>query len=180
MLNFESFEKSINEKKSDTYEYGCAMVYFDYPGMNKIQDAIDPDHLYEEEGDRSYGLEDEPHVTLLYGIHSDEVDEADVMRITAQQIPAMVLTNASAFENGKFDVLKFDVDCEKLHEINAELCKLPHTTNFPDYHPHATIAYLKPGMAEKYIEQFKNIKEEVKPTHIVYSKPDGTKVKKSL
>lgn len=79
------------------------------------------------------------------------------------------------------DVLKFDVkDCDHLHEINAELRKKPHTSNFPDYHPHATIAYLKPGTAKSYVEKHKDVSETVKPTEIVYSKADGTKRRKSL
>ena len=41
---------------------GCAMLYFDFPDMEKIHDMIDDDDLYEEEG---FGLEEETHLTLL-------------------------------------------------------------------------------------------------------------------
>jgi 2'-5' RNA ligase len=180
MLDYKSFSDSLNEKKGDTYESGCAMVYFDCPEIFKIQDDINPDDLYEEEGDRTYGVENEPHVTLLFGIHDNEVDENEVMKIAAQEMPNILLHNISAFENDKFDVLKFNAKCEKLHEINAELCKLPHTNSFPDYHPHATIAYLKSGSAKKYIDKMKDYQVEVKPSQIVYSKADGTKIKKDL
>jgi len=179
MLKFKDW-KSLDEKKGDSYEFGCSMVYFDAPIIKEIQESIDPKDLYEEEGDRSFGLEDEHHTTLLYGIHDNEVDENEVMTISAQIIPPLVLTNASAFENEKYDVLKFDVNCEKLHEINKELRKLPHTNGFPDYHPHATIAYLQPGTAKKYVEKYKDIKETVTPKEIVYSKPSGEKIRKSL
>lgn len=179
MLKFKDW-KSLDEKKGDSYEFGCSMVYFDFPRMLKIQDGINPDDLYEEEGDRTFGIENEPHVTLLYGIHDNEVDENEVMTISSQDIPPIVLTNASAFENEKYDVLKFDVECDKLHEINKELRKLPHTNGFPDYHPHVTIAYLKPGAAKKYVEKYKDIKETVTPKEIVYSKPSGEKIRKSL
>jgi 2'-5' RNA ligase len=174
-----TYNDFITEEKKEKYEYGCAMIYFDSPLTKKLQEEIDENDLYTEEGDRSFGFEKEPHVTLLYGLH-DDVDENDVMRICADEIPPLVLANASAFENEKFDVLKFDVDSEKLHEINAKLCELPHTTDFPDYHPHSTIAYLKPGTAKKYIETMKEQRSEVKPSQIVYSKADGTKIKKDL
>jgi hypothetical protein len=60
--------------------------------------------------------------------------------------------------------------------VNAELAKLPHTTNFPDYHPHATIGYLKPGTGKKYVELFKDKQYEVVPEKIVYSKPGGERL----
>jgi 2'-5' RNA ligase len=86
---------------------------------------------------------------------------------------------ASLFENEQYDVLKFDVQNSALYEINAKLCELPHTTNFPDYHPHATIGYLKPGAGKKYVEKFKNKEYEVTPNRIVYSKPNGGRIEES-
>jgi 2'-5' RNA ligase len=173
---FESFESSrdqqLNEKK---YEYGCSMIFFDMPEMYKIQDSIDPNDLHEN------GFEDEPHITLLYGLHSEEIEDSKVMDASSLPIQKIKLTKISAFENDDFDVLKFDVDCPEIHEINKELTKLPHTTNFPDYHPHSTIAYLKPGMAKKYIDKLKNVSAiEVNPSKIVYSKPDGERITKSI
>jgi 2'-5' RNA ligase len=67
-----------------------------------------------------------------------------------------------------------------LHEINKELSELPHTTNFPDYHPHATVAYLKKGKAADYIKQLEDISFDVTPSKIVYSKPDGSKTEQPL
>ncbi len=53
--------------------------------------------------------------------------------------------------------------------------KLPHTTDYPDYHPHTTIAYVKPGEGKKYVGKIdKPIM--VKPNKIVYSKADGSKI----
>lgn len=175
MLNYNEFTNTPKlEEKSNTYDFGCSMVYFDCPGLAKIQQKLNPDDLYVEDGDQ-YGVETDHHVTLLYGLHSNEIQESDVMRISANQIPAIRLANASIFESEKYDVLKFDADCPRLHEINKELSKLPHTTNFPDYHPHATVAYLKKGKAANYIKQLEDVSFEVKPSKIVYSKPDGSK-----
>lgn len=173
---FESF--SIQEKK--TYEYGCVMLYFDFPYMFKIQDGINPSHLYEEDKDSSYGLEAEPHCTLLYGLHEEVTDEMVENIARNYAFGNCTIKNASLFENEKFDVLKFDVEGDNLHDCNKELCKLPHTTNFPDYHPHMTIAYIKPGMGKKYAEMFNNQYHELKPKYIVYSKPDGSKTQIEL
>jgi hypothetical protein len=180
-----TFEQFINEKKKELYEYGCVMLYFDFPELNKISSVIEEDDIYTVEGDRSYGIEDEPHVTLLYGLHQ-EVKDSEVFNIIENyNITDLKLYNISAFKNDKFDVLKFDVGYSVkggsfLQKINKDLSALPHTTDYPDYHPHSTIAYLKKGMSDKYINMFKDIEYVINPKYTVYSKPDGTKVKKSI
>lgn len=169
----------LKENTQSKYEFGCVMLYFNFPELNKIQDTIDPDDIYEEEGDKNYGLEDEPHCTLLYGLHPevtlDQVKEV-VSKYKFGPKP-LTIHNVSIFKNDKYDVLKFDVKGEILHEINDDLKQFPYTSDYPDYHPHLTIGYLKPGMGEKYIKQFKDIEFELKPESIVYSQPNGEKDK---
>jgi 2'-5' RNA ligase len=170
----------ITEKKEEKYEYGCAMLYFDFPEINKVHEAIDPNDLYEEEEDRTYGIEEEPHTTLLYGLH-EEVSTEDVKTIVDKfEFGTCKIYNASLFENEKYDVLKFDVKGENLKECNKELSKLPHTTNFPDYHPHMTIAYLKPGKGKKYTEILKDQEFELMPTYAIYSTPSGEQIEIKL
>ena len=167
----------LAEKKQDTYEFGCVMLYFSFPEINKIHDAINPQDLYEEEEDSTYGLEDEPHTTLLYGIHAGiplEVIEGIVDRYTFSKCN---IGNASLFTNDKYDVLKFDVTGKNLHECNSALRELPHTSTFPDYHPHLTIGYLKPGMGKKYVEIMKRLTFTLIPQYGVYSMPTGEKEK---
>lgn len=171
----------IKESKDQTYNYGCSMVYFDFPKMNEIHSMIEDEDIYTEDGN-SHGLETEPHATLLYGLHSDEIEDNDVLHASTKLgIPSeLKLHNASCFNNDKYDVLKFDVDDDHLHKINGELTKLPHTTDYPDYHPHSTIAYLKKGTGEKYTNKLKDAWYSVNPSKIVYSKPDGSKIEKSI
>ena len=167
------------KESTGTYDYGCAMLYFSLPEVFKIQDAINPEHLYVEDSNGGYGLEDEPHTTFLYGLH-DSVSVDDVKGILGNfGYGECKAFNPSLFENEKFDVLKFDVNGPSLHETNAELSKLPHTTSYPDYHPHLTIAYLKPGYGKKYADMLKKVKTELKcvPQYAVYSEPNGTKTK---
>jgi 2'-5' RNA ligase len=178
--SFKQFISSLLEKKGDSHSYGCAMVYFDFPEMTSIHRSIDPDDVYTETGDRSFGLEDEPHTTLLYGLHSNEIPDEQVMEICkSEPISEIKLSNPSLFENEQYDVLKFDATCESLNSINSKLSELPHTTNFPDYHPHATIGYLKPGTGKKYADLFAGKEFMVVPTKIVYSKPDGNRIEES-
>jgi hypothetical protein len=175
-MKIKLFEEFITEKSGDSYSSGCVMLYFDFPMMLRIHDGIDPNDLYEEEGDRTFGLEDEPHVTLLYGLE-DSVTPEQVKKILDKfNFSKCKLHNASLFEND-YDVLKFDVEGDNLHEANEALRELPYNNSFPDYHPHCTIAYLKKGTGQKYCNRMKGHEHELTPTHAVFSQPDGTKTK---
>ena len=171
-----TFEQFINEFGSlvneEKYQYGCAMLQFDFPNIKTFHDQIEEDDL------AGKGLEDEPHVTLLYGLHSDEIKENEVIDVCQSiKIGSMHLHNISLFENDNYDVIKFDVRSNFLHKINEKLTDFPHTTDFPDYHAHCTIAYVKSGKGKKYVELFGKRSFEVYPTRFVYSKPDGSEVK---
>ncbi len=176
MERIKTFERFILEKSGDTYDSGCVMLYFNFPEINKIHDTINPSDLYEENGDRSYGIEDEPHCTLLYGLKPDvSLDEVTSI-VNRFKFGECKIHNASLFENA-YDVLKFDVDADLLHDCNAALSKLPHTSTFPDYHPHLTIAYLKKGMGKKYCDMLNDVSFILNPSYVVYSEADGTKTK---
>lgn len=169
----------IKENSDSTYDYGCAMIYFSFPEISKIHNMIDTNDIYTEDGDNTYGLEDEPHTTLLYGLHK-EVGTNDVENITDKYTYyTCKIYNPSLFENEKYDVLKFDVSGDNLKETNSDLTKLPHTTDYPNYHPHLTIGYLKSGMGKKYVEMINKSTSEffLAPQYVIYSKPDGSKDK---
>jgi hypothetical protein len=172
--NFKDFTNSLNEKKS-SYDYGCAMLYLDFPEMGELHSQIDPEDVYVDEDDSTFGLENEPHVTLLYGLHDDVgLDKIEPI-VGDKNYTAVKAHNASLFKNPKYDVLKFDVDGEMLHGVNKELAELPHTTDYPDYHPHMTVAYLKPGAGQKYCDMLKDKEYQLAPTHAIYSAPSGDK-----
>lgn len=165
---------------------GCLMMDFDIKKWDIIKKIINPDDVYNEEG---YGVESKPHVTVLYGF-DDEVNGDEVIKSVKEVIDIdeiEVETNKiSIFENDKFDVVKLDINSEKLHELNEKLSEeFPNKKTFPVYHPHMTIAYVKPGTGKKYVKEFKkNIK--LNPSKYVYSKGWGEDqelneaVKKSL
>lgn len=160
--------------------YCCAMIYFDFPEMKNIHKLIEVDDIYNDE-DNKHGLEDEPHTTLLYGLHDNEsIFKMSKYILENADYDDCEIKDASLFENEKYDVLKFDVKGRFLFKINKELSKLPHTTDYPDYHPHLTIGYLKPGCGKKYVKLIKEkYKKEIilTPKHAVYSYPDRKTVK---
>lgn len=164
------------------FDYGCVMLYFDFPNINKIQDKIIPKDIFTKEGDRSFGLETEPHITILYGLHEEVTTKQIKDILKGFEFGKVILHNISLFESPEYDVLKFDVRYPTkggafLHKANKALTTLPHTTSFPDYHPHMTIGYLNDGSGKKYVEMFKNLEFDLEPSYLVYSKPNGTKIK---
>lgn len=179
-MKFKTYDEFMNENSTgQKFGYGCAMVHFDFPEMEQIHKGIENDHVYSEEGDRSYGKESEPHVTLLYGLHSDEIPDMKVLDVVKKHFsnaPTIRLYNASVFKNDKYHVLKFEADCGALHNANQELRRFPHTSDYPDYQPHTTVAYMKVGKADDYVHYMRDKVFTVKPSKIVYSKPDGKKV----
>ena len=179
MKKIKLYEEFLTEKKK-VYDYGCAMLYFEFPEMENLHKQIDEEDVFVDPKDSTFGLETEPHCTLLYGLHSDV--KLEVIKNIAKNFAFgnCTITNPSLFKNEKFDVLKYDVEGPSLHDCNAELSKLPHTTDYPDYHPHMTVAYLKSGLGKKYTEMLDDTKKELTPKYIVYSQPDGTKTKINL
>ena len=162
------------------FEYGCVMLYYDFPEMFKIHSMISPQDIYTEEGDRTFGLEEEPHTTLLFGLHEGVSNEQVQSVLDEVTFGECKLHNISKFTNPKYDVIKFDVVGPGLHTVNSKLKQLPYTSNFPKYHPHSTVAYLKPETSNKYIETLKGQEFIVLLLHTYYTKRNAEQVKMSV
>jgi 2'-5' RNA ligase len=157
MENFISLNEWIvnEEKKSKEKTYGCVML------DSKISDwkdrhisGIDPKDIYNKPYDDSYGLEDNPHVTVIYGIHEDEIDPEVIMDSIKNKMGEITVSidNISTFSNDKYDVVKYDVPVtDELKKYRDHFEKdYPNTQTFPEYRPHITLAYVKPGTGKKY------------------------------
>lgn len=193
-------EESVNElnvndedfgedKKDDVaFDKGCVMLKVERTdAWNKILESIDEEDVYEsEEEPNRFGVESDPHVTVLFGTHDSEIDKEEISKtITERDAISLKMVDISMFENEEFDVLKFGVESEDLVSFNKELTEKYPYSNDHDYTPHATIAYLKSGTGKKYIKEF--TEEEVIEieglTEITYSRveEDGKdKVKLSI
>lgn len=141
--------------------------------VTDLADAIPDADLAEK------GREDDPHITIKYGIHTQDVDA--VRRVLADQPPITVtLGKTSIFpnsESGNGDVLKADVDSPDLHRLNATIASQLETTDtHPEYVPHATIAYLKPGKGEQYAGRTDLEGQTATIREVTFSTPDGEKV----
>jgi len=153
----ENLNEWLNEQKEEK-TYGCVMLYTNMRDWETIHtDGIDPEDVYIKPHDQSYGLETEPHMTILFGIHEDETDPEIVMNVIKENMEDVTVTisEISIFENDEYDVVKYDIpvteqiaEYRELFEKNFE-----NTQTFTEYHPHMTIAYVKPGEGKKYISK---------------------------
>ena len=140
-------------------EYGCLMLDFNIKSWDKITDKIKSEDVYDKPG---YGIEKRPHVTALFGFICDKTSPEEVSELTKKLFSNKLkikVNGMSLFKNKDFDVLKFDIISPDLKKLNKALVeKFPYKNDYPDYTPHMTIAYLKPGTGEKYAKKLsKNI-----------------------
>lgn len=165
-------------KESSGYQYGCVMIEIPISNWQEITKSIDPEDIYKEsETDDSHGIQEFPHLTILYGTHKEVTPEMvkSVFDNYTGEINVEI-DGIGIFENEKFDVVKFNVKPDgALQELHDKLSELPNSDQFPDYNPHITISYVKKGTGKKYIKpEYKHTVKDV--SKIVYSMPDGKKV----
>ena len=124
------------------------------------------------------GREQDCHVTVLYGLHTSDPEE--VRKALAGQPPIrMTLGKTKVFPANEnrpdSDVVVADVDSPDLHRLNGILRGLPHTNNYPEYRPHATVAYVKVGEGKKYDGRTDLEGLEVACDCLTFSDPEGRK-----
>ncbi len=151
-------EQLLREKLGQTYSKDCVLLLTDFPEFESFQNKISEEDLYIEDG--KYGKENEPHITILYGLLSGEYKTQQIEEILNPYIRIQYfLKGVSLFENpnNPYDVVKIDVSSDNLANINNALKELPYENDYPEYHPHMTLAYVKKGEGQKYIEPFKDL-----------------------
>ncbi len=96
------------------------------------------------------GRDSRPHITVKYGLHSSGPEELAKIGFPRQVKARM--GKVSMFSNENVNVLKVDISSPDLEYMNKDITNnTKNTTTFPDYHPHSTIAYLKPGKGEEFV-----------------------------
>lgn len=165
--------------KNTNREYAFLMVEYETPAFIKnLQDSIKKEELYTEEDNDDYGLEKKSHVTLVPCLDNDVNLEELKKYLENISKYDVVLTDVSKFECEKFDVLKCAVKSEMLNKTNKEILKhFESHSEFKDYIPHMTIAYMKHGMADKYLEKILDKLVYLKPKSFHFSYVENGKDK---
>jgi 2'-5' RNA ligase len=139
-------------------------------------DVFDED-LYVNHRDPFHaGREDEIHITVLYGIHSELSDKVKPLIVGPEPIKVR-LGATDVFSNPvKYDVVMIDVYSEELVKLHEKLqSQIKHTSKYPIYNPHITIAYVKKGKGWKHrgISLWEG--KEFTCNCVVFSSKNGTK-----
>lgn len=158
------------------YDKGCLMLDIKYPLHERLLGLIDPEDVYEPE-DPTKGLEKRSHITIAYGFTAQDYPQ-DVFHCTilrnsddTERVPRVILKSITKFDNEEYDVLKWDVESPDLVQINATIeANYQLENDYDSFHPHCTLAYLRKGTADKYIEKFKEYKDIVPEIlHLAFS-----------
>ena len=163
-------------KESSGYEYGCVMVEVPVSNWDEITSYIDPKDVYIGDDD-THGIQENPHVTILYGLHKEVTPE--MVKSIFENFTGSInieVNGIDIFENKDYDVVKFNVNPDgALQELHDKLSEFPNSNSFPDYKPHITIAYVNKGTGKKYIKpDYKYVVKNV--DKITYSMPNGEKI----
>lgn len=157
-LGSEEWAKRIGEaakarKFNKRYGYLCVPITGKFgQKIKQLQGKINPDHL------SGKGLEDELHITVLYGMVGGY--EADIAKILSQvHQPQIVLNRAlSVFgAGGPHDgatgevAVVVELTGESLHSLH-KICErsFAHIDSFPTYRPHITLGYIGEEYADHY------------------------------
>lgn len=150
-MDFEDKLTAMFEGK-EPHKFSCVMALLPSDitrEMLQFGESIDKDDLAED------GLEDEPHVTVKFGLHTSVPGELEKL-LDGEGPIELILGKMSLFkasDDKQFDVLKIGVHSPDLHRLNKKIStNMRCTDTHPTYKPHATIGYLKPGKAEQYID----------------------------
>lgn len=177
----ESFEEFfLTENNDGKHDYSCTMAMVPPLHLSLFKTfakKIDKSDLGE------HSIEKESHCTILYGTHTDDIKEIkDVLKNTKLTKIKMKLKGLSTFPPGDNGlVLKVDIESEDLNKLNKALKNLKFTSDFPKYHPHITVAYLKDDVdKKKYLKSDPFKGRTIITTEIMFSSKSGKKTRFKL
>lgn len=140
--------------ESSIHDYSNTQILLPTNISSKIIEfgkSIPDNELYIDPNDPSYGREEESHITVRYGLNTN--DDTNLKK-AFKGFGAVdgVLGKISLFNADDYDVVKVEVDSpdlEKANKLVGEIEAVPGEMH-KDYKPHATIAYVKSGEGDKY------------------------------
>lgn len=169
--------KLQEKNENQTYNYGCLMVEFEIPNWEKwVKKLVDPKDVYNND-DNEFGLETEPHTTILYGFKNKNLLYTELMPyLMPSHYIKVKFNNISIFEAEEYDVLKFSCESKALDVLHKTTKHyFENVWEWPNYQPHVTIAYLKKGKSKKYIKDPLSSKFTLVPSGYLYSNSEGEK-----
>lgn len=148
-----------------TNRSGCIMLSFDKVHFNSLVARLDIDDTYLS----GSGIEVDPHVTVVYGIDMEKYgspEDLEFIKTSIEESGILKRTfhvkSISQFKNEEKDVLKLDFKpsegLTELRALNSLFTKhFDVKSDFPDYKPHCTIAYMQKGSAKQFLQKLSNV-----------------------
>ncbi len=179
----QSFRKFI-EMKNTQYDYSSVHVDVPRSLAEEIQnwgsDEISDKDIFVSQTDPSFGREDEMHVTVLYGIHSEGSEQ--VKKFVKDGNLKVKLGKVNVFTNpDKFDVVVVAINSPDLVALNEKMKKdIEYTNKYSEYKPHVTVAYVKKGKGWQHRGHDQWEGKEFSCDYIVFSSKNGSKERISI
>jgi len=122
------------------------------------------------------GLETNPHVTVLYGIHDLDPSPKIVDIIETYPRFNITLGAVSLFKEDAFNVVKVDVESSDLYSLRgAFMNNCYFTDKHPEYIPHMTVGFVKPESCNHLDGSLAFKGMSFVAEEVVYSCKDGVK-----
>lgn len=166
--DMDSFDERFNllEKavESQPFEYSCLMAEMPHEVAETTKEwgrkNIPDEWLFDGDGDDKESLDKQRsnnvHVTVHYGLITERLNEVKEFLDKQKELGIVPikckLGEVSKFDNEGKDVIKIEViseDLVKLHEAVGS--RFVNYEEFPEFEAHVTIAYVKPGSADKLL-----------------------------
>jgi 2'-5' RNA ligase len=169
--------KRFNWSVVGDYDYASTQVNLSKSIAKRVMDwgrenIPDEDISTTEE---NTGREDAPHITVLYGI-VDQAPQQVIDLLQGKPAVRATLGKTTLFENDEYDVVKISVESEDLAEFQEILWDgVEHESDYPEYKPHVTVAYVKAGCGSSYAGSTDFEGTEITFDTVVFSASDGEK-----
>jgi len=144
--------KEAKQKAAEPGDRGCLMLRL------PLQAAADIVEWTDRNVPREQRVEDErdPHITVAWGFDQSVTPEdiRDALDAWGGDRIAARIGDISFFEGASKDVLKLSVESRDLRELYRFLRKFfgdKLISTFPNYTPHLTLAYIKPGALRELV-----------------------------
>lgn len=177
-----TFKQFMVETRRSNKKYDYSSLLIELPDLVADDvicwgyDNVPNDSLFLDLNDTNFGREDDPHITLIYGIHTSNSKEVSNLFDDEKEFECKLNKLDVFTKNDKFDVLIASVDCEDLHRLNRKMRKnLEATESYPVYVPHVTICYLRKGQGKKYIGNNDFVGQKFIVNKIFFSSKTGEK-----
>ena len=162
------------------YDYSSVHIDVPAPLADEIvawgRENITDEEIFVSQQDPTFGRENEIHVTILYGLHSESSDQVKELLVAEKPIKVR-LGVTQVFSNPlKFDVVVVRAISHDLRRLNRKLAaNVEYTNRYGEYNPHVTVAYVKKGKGWQHGRHDQWRHREFICESVVFSSKNGTK-----